>query len=149
MHGFCIQPKRPLDFALKIESWGRITCSLPSMWGPRIGDHRCTRSAITGLTTCTYIGITRKTNIEHTISDMQHRVTVDLENMGRWAPTTGPHYMLIAHNTNIHLLPNRKLLRQCFDANITCGWSSAGAGYTTKGSQAYDACSTRSQESRS
>ena len=48
-----------------------------------------TRRAVPGLTTCTYIGIIRYANIEHTIADMQQRVTVDLEVWGGGLPQLG------------------------------------------------------------
>ena len=59
------------------------------MWGPRMGVHMFTRRAVPGLTTCTYIGIIRYANIEHTIADMQQRVTVDLEVWGGGLPQLG------------------------------------------------------------
>ena len=61
---------------------------------------------------------------------------------GRWAPRTGPHKMLIAQNTNRIFLPNRRLLRQCFDEQITMGIGMTCS--TTEGPQACHACSTRS-----
>jgi len=47
---------------------------------------------------------------KHAINDCWRTYEV-----GRWAPATGPRTMLIAQSTTRIFLPNRRLLRQCFD----------------------------------